>query len=69
MNNPNFLNLSCQLGGLTLNGNVVNGTAQNYNIVTINDPSVIRDSSGLTHSTKFLQIKVGLEIYYLPVYQ
>ena len=40
--NSNFKGVSCQLGGLTLNGNVSQGTAQSYNIVTINDPQVVK---------------------------
>ena len=63
-------NLSCQLGGLTLNGNVANGTAQNYNIVTINDPAVIiQDLSGVSFTNNYLQLKIGSETYLLPLYQ
>ena len=65
----NNLNLSCQLGGLTLNGNVANGTAQSYTIVTINDPAVIQSVTPLQVSGKFLQINIGGVIYYLPLYQ
>ena len=64
----NSLNLSCQLGGFTLNGNVANGTAQNYTVVTINDPAAIIDTSSVTHSNKFIKIKVGQDDYYLPLY-
>jgi hypothetical protein len=46
-NDANFRNLSCQLGGLTLNGNVSQGTASNVSILTINDPAVLQDSSGM----------------------
>lgn len=64
----NFKNLSCQLGGLTLNGNVALGTASSYNIVTINDPAVVQS---LTKSItgNFLQIKAGSQLYYIPLYQ
>ena len=61
--------LSCQLGGLTLNGNVQNGTAQSYTILTINDPGVLYDSSGLVHTSKFVKVKIGSEYYYMPLYQ
>ena len=67
--NSNFLGLSCQLGGLTLNGNVANGTAQNYNIVTINDPAVIQTVSKMQLTNKFLKLNIGGVIYYLPLYQ
>jgi hypothetical protein len=72
--NSNFKNLSCQLGGLTLNGNVVNGTAKNYNVVTINDPLVIQSVSKSIVEGKFLQIQIGPtsdpnNTYYLPLYQ
>ena len=63
-------NLSCQLGGLTLNGNVANGTAQNYNIITINDPAVIiQDPSGVSFTNNYIQLKIGSETYLLPLYQ
>ena len=67
--NYNSRNLSCQLGGLTLNGNVAQGTAQSYNVVTINDPAVVYDSSGVTMTTKFLPVKIAGSIYYMPLYQ
>jgi len=64
----NFKNLSCQLGGLTLNGNVANGTAQSYTVLTINDPLVAQT---LTKSITgdFLQVNIGNQLYYLPLYQ
>ena len=65
----NNLNLSCQLGGLTLNGNVANGTAQTYTVITINDPAVIQNVSPLQVSGKFIKIKIGQDDYYLPLYQ
>ena len=62
----NFKNVSCQLGGLTLNGNVLNGTASSLNLVTINDPSVIQQGPtgstgpvGLTGPIGYIQIKIG----------
>ena len=65
----NLLSLGVQLGGLTLNGNIVNGTAQSNVILTINDPAVIYDSSGISHSNSFLKVKIGNQFYYLPLYQ
>jgi len=67
--NSNFKNLSCPLGNLTLNGNVNNGTAASYNVVTINDPSVIRSVSPALQNGKFLQIVIGGETYYLQLYK
>lgn len=65
----NSKSLSCQLGGLTLNGNVANGTASNYTVLTINDPSVIQTTTRTQVVDKFLKVMVGQETYYLPVYQ
>jgi hypothetical protein len=65
----NAKSLSCQLGGLTLNGNVANGTAANYTILTVNDPAVIQTTSRTQVPNKFLKVMVGQETYYLPVYQ
>ena len=59
-NNSNFKGISCQLGGLTLNGNYSNGTAQSLTFVTINDPAVIQhhvDSSGTP--VGYLQVSIG----------
>jgi hypothetical protein len=79
--NSNFLGLSCQLGGLTLNGNVANGTAQTYTVVTINDPLVIQTIPTIGRTPvitpSFLQIQIGPgtpgpsnpNTYYLPLYQ
>jgi hypothetical protein len=66
--NSNFRNLSCQLGGLTLNGNIANGTAQSNTVITINDPEVKITSGSLVLSGKFLKVKVGSEYFYLPLY-
>ena len=71
--NSNFLGLSCQLGGLTLNGNVANGTAQSLTVVTINDPAVAQTLSK-TITGKFLKVQIGPvgsanSVYYLPLYQ
>ena len=67
--NSNFRNIGCQLGGLTLNGNVANGTAQSYTVVTINDPAVIQSQTPSQVIGKFLQINIGGVLYYLPLYQ
>ena len=64
----NFKNLSCQLGGLRLNGNVAQGTASSLNLVTINDPSVAQTLTK-TITGKFLQVNIGGEDYYVPLYQ
>jgi hypothetical protein len=64
----NFRNLSCQLGRLTLNGNVSQGTASSLNVVTINDPTVVQTLSK-TITGKFLQVTVSGDVYYLPLYQ
>ena len=71
--NANFLGLSCQLGGLTLNGNVANKTAQSLTVVTINDPDVAQTKS-ISLSGKFLQVQIGPtsdpnNTYYVPLYQ
>ena len=63
----NYRNLSCQLGGLTLNGNVSQGTASSVNVVTINDPTVAQTLSK-TITGKFLQVNISGTIYYIPLY-
>ena len=65
----NARNLSCQLGGLTFNGNVEQGTAKSLNVVTINDPSVIQDSSHNVLTNKFVQISIAGIAYYIQLYQ
>ena len=69
--NSNFRNLSCQLGGFTLNGNVTNGTAIDKTLITINDPDVTTGITPVDTSTikKWLKIKVGADNYFLPLYQ
>ena len=75
----NFLGLSCQLGGLRMNGIVgntpVSGTAPNLTFVTIDDPAVTQTLSK-TITGKFLEVKVGsnnsntkTESFYIPLYQ
>ena len=77
----NFKNVSCQLGGLTLNGNVLNGTASSLNIVTINDPSVIQQGPiSITGPIGYIQVKIGNDSttgpvgdftkpFFIPIYQ
>jgi hypothetical protein len=64
----NFKNLSCQLGGLTLNGIVSQGTAKSMNIVTIDD-STAAQTLTKTITSKFIQINVAGIFYYIPLYQ
>lgn len=63
----NFKSLSCQVGGLTLNGNVAQGTGQSLNVMIINDPTTAQT---LTKSItgKFIQVTIGGIVYYLPLY-
>jgi hypothetical protein len=64
----NFKKLSCQLGGLTLNGNDSQGTANSLNVITINDPSVAQTLTK-TITGKFLQLNVANQDFYIPLYQ
>jgi hypothetical protein len=64
----NFRKLSCQLGGLTLNGIVAQGTAIDLNVIKIDD-IITAQTLTKTLSGKFLGVKVGTEQYYLPLYQ
>lgn len=67
-NNSNYMNLSCQLGGLRLNGNVSNGTAISNNVLIIDDP-VAAQTLTKTITGNFVQINIAGIIYYLPLYQ
>jgi hypothetical protein len=67
-NNSNFMNLSCQLGGLRLNGNISNGTAINGNVLIIDDP-IAAQTLTKTITGKFVQINIAGGIYYIPLYQ
>ena len=64
----NFKSLSCQLGGLTLNGNVSQGTATSLNVIRINDPNVAQTLSK-TITGKFIQVNLANEVFYIPLYQ
>jgi hypothetical protein len=73
----NFSNLSCQLGGFTLNGNINSQTAQSATIITINDPAVILNPSiNSPTPVGYLRVSIGIkndnsgpEYYYIPLYQ
>ena len=67
MSSNNSLNLSCQLGGLRLNGVVSQGTASSLNVVTIDDSTVAQTLSK-SITGKFLQVNVAGTIYYIPLY-
>ena len=64
----NFKSLSCQVGGLTLNGNVSQGTAISLNVLTVNDPAVAQTLTK-TITGKFVEISIGGTKYFLPLYQ
>jgi len=64
----NFKSVSCQLGGLRLNGIVSQGTAQS-NVVIIIDDSSAAQTLSKSITGKFLQVNVGGDVYYLPLYQ
>ena len=64
----NFKSLSCQLGGLTLNGNVSQGTATSLNVININDPNVVQTLSK-TITGQFIQVNLANEVFYIPLYQ
>ena len=64
----NFRNLSCQLGGLTLNGIAAQGTARSLNVLNIDDSSVTQTLTK-TITGKFIQINVAGVVYFLPLYQ
>ena len=59
--NSNFKGIGCQLGGLTLNGNILNGTAQSATFVTINDPTVIQNPGPDNNVTVvgYLKVVIG----------
>ena len=78
----NFKNLSCQLGGLRMNGIVSQETANNYSVLRIDDPLVIKNPPGLS-IVGYLQASIGNANsvgpidgsgnyalpFYIPVYQ
>jgi hypothetical protein len=63
----NFRKLSSQLGGLTLNGIVSQGTAISPNIIIIDDTTAAQTLTK-TITGKFLGVKVGVTQYYIPLY-
>lgn len=79
----NFLGLSCQLGGLRLNGIAGNtpyaGTAPSLRFVTIDDPNVVQDVTP-SAIVGYLEVKIGnidstgtvgnfTQPFYIPLYQ
>jgi hypothetical protein len=64
----NFKSTSCQLGGLRLNGIVSQGTAKSNVVITIDDSDAAQ-TLNKTFTGKFLQVNVGGEVYYLPLFQ
>jgi hypothetical protein len=64
----NYISVGCQLGNLTLNGNVSQGTAKSLNMVTINDPAAAQTLTK-TITGKFLQVNIGNSLFYIPLYQ
>uniref|UniRef100_A0A6C0IAL2 Uncharacterized protein n=1 Tax=viral metagenome TaxID=1070528 RepID=A0A6C0IAL2_9ZZZZ len=74
----NFKSLSCQLGGLRLNGIVeyppeegaISGTAQSTTVLTIDDSAVVQHPV-LSNSTPvgYFKVKVSNEIYFIPLFQ
>lgn len=79
----NFKSLSCQLGGLQLNGIVdysnqnpsppiTSGTAQSLTILSIDDPAVVQNPPPSPFAGTlmgYLQVKISGSNYYLPLYQ
>ena len=64
----NYRTIGCQLGGLTLNGNVNQKTASSFNVLIVNDPSAAQTLTK-TITSKFIQVNIGGVNYYLPLYQ
>ena len=73
----NFRYLSCQLGGLHLNGiveysnipQVLGGTARNTTFITIDDAKAADAPSGIVSpAPNYLTVKVGGDSYYIPLY-
>ena len=72
----NFKSVSCQLGGLRLNGiatypitipSITSGTAQSLSVITIDDPAVVQ-SKTVSTVRGYLQVNVGINPYYIPLY-
>ena len=78
----NFLGLSCQLGGLRLNGiagiTPYAGTAPSLKFVTIDDPNVVQNVNP-NSIVGYLEVKIGnddssgngnfTQPFYIPLYQ
>ena len=66
--NANFKATSCQLGGLTLNGIVSQGTAISQNVITIDDATSAQTLSK-SSTGKYLQVNIAGTNYFIPLYQ
>lgn len=64
----NFLKVSSQLGGLTFNGIVSQGTAIDLNVIKVDD-SAAAQTLTKTITGKFLGVKIAGVQYYVPLYQ
>ena len=71
----NFKSVSCQLGGLRLNGivnystpGITSGTAQSLSVITIDDPDTVQTTSRTTPKG-YLQVKIAGSDYYIQLYQ
>ena len=64
----NFKSVSCQLGGLRLNGIVSEETAQSNVVITIDDSAAAQTLSP-SITPKFLQVNVAGDVYFIPLYQ
>ena len=75
----NFKSMSCQLGGLRLNGianysnqspspPITSGTAQSLTVITIDD-SAAAQTLTKTITDKFLKVQIAGTNYYIPLYQ
>jgi hypothetical protein len=66
----NFKSVSCQLGGLRLNGIVSQGTAQSNVVITIDDSASTNNTPANSSIVRgYLKVNVGGVVYYLPLYQ
>ena len=66
----NFKKLSCQLGGLRLNGIPEQGTALSNTVMIVDSSAcVITDTSGTILVNKYIKINISGVEYLLPLYQ
>lgn len=65
----NFKKISCQLGGLRMNGIVDNSTALSDTVLTIDDGDCIQQfTPPLSSISGYLRVKIEGTDYYLPLY-